>query len=156
MRPESAPGYRPDVDGLRAVAVLAVIAFHAFPDAAPGGFVGVDVFFVISGFLITGIILKRLDRGVFSFAEFYGRRIRRIFPALMLVLAACLGIGWFTLLTDEYTQLGKHVKVGYVSSVAYNHSSLIKSIEQYLGVPELATVASANAFTDMFEAGTFP
>jgi len=85
--------YRPDVDGLRAVAVLAVLAFHAFPQLAPGGFAGVDVFFVISGFLISGIVLEGLRDGSFSFAEFYWRRVRRIFPALVLVLLACLAIG---------------------------------------------------------------
>src|SRR5260370_5498821 len=67
--------YRPDVDGLRAVAVLAVLAFHAFPQVLPGGFAGVDVFFVISGFLISGIIFTDLREGTFTFAQFYRRRI---------------------------------------------------------------------------------
>ena len=74
------PKYRPDIDGLRAIAVLAVVGFHAFPNWVRGGFVGVDVFFVISGFLISTIILSSLDRNSFSFTEFYSRRIRRIFP----------------------------------------------------------------------------
>jgi peptidoglycan/LPS O-acetylase OafA/YrhL len=104
--------YRPDVDGLRAIAVGAVLAFHAFPQLAPGGFAGVDVFFVISGFLISGIILDGLRDGSFSFADFYWRRVRRIFPALALVLAACLLLGWLLLLPDEYRQLGKHVAAG--------------------------------------------
>jgi len=121
MRPELASGYRPDIDGLRALAVIAVIGFHAFPAVVPGGFVGVDVFFVISGFLITGIVLRGLDRGSFSFAGFYSRRIRRIFPALLLVLAACWLAGWFTLLSDEYAQLGKHVAggAGFVSNLLF-------------------------------------
>ena len=111
--------YRPDVDGLRAVAVLAVLAFHAFPQTAPGGFAGVDVFFVISGFLISGIIFGGLRAGSFSFADFYWRRARRIFPALILVLAACLGFGWLVLLPDEYSQLGKHVAAGagFISNI---------------------------------------
>src|SRR5439155_9786615 len=88
--PRPAHAYRPDIDGLRALAVLAVLGYHAFPGVVPGGFVGVDVFFVISGFLITGIILEEQRRGAFSFAGFYWRRIRRIFPALILVLTACL------------------------------------------------------------------
>ena len=104
--------YRPDVDGLRAVAVLAVLAFHAFPSLAPGGFTGVDVFFVISGYLISGIILDDIERQRFSVAYFYWRRIRRIFPALILVLAACLAIGWVVLLPDEYMQLGRQVAAG--------------------------------------------
>jgi peptidoglycan/LPS O-acetylase OafA/YrhL len=90
--------YRPDIDGLRAIAVLAVLGFHAFPAHVGGGFVGVDVFFVISGFLISGILMKALDRGSFSFREFYSRRIRRIFPALIVVLVACYVVGWFLLL----------------------------------------------------------
>ena len=104
--------YRADVDGLRAIAVLAVLAFHAFPDALPGGFAGVDVFFVISGFLISGIIFDALRAGRFSFVDFYWRRVRRIFPALVLVLAACLGLGWMLLLPHEYLQLGKHAVAG--------------------------------------------
>lgn len=111
--------YRPDVDGLRAIAVLAVVAFHAFPQAAPGGFAGVDVFFVISGFLISGIIFEGLKSGTFSFADFYWRRVRRIFPALILVMAASLALGWLLLLPDEYSQLGKHVAAGagFVSNI---------------------------------------
>ncbi len=73
--------YRPDIDGLRAISILLAVAFHARPWLAPGGFVGVDVFFVISGFLITGIVLRELAGRSFSLRTFYGRRIRRIFPA---------------------------------------------------------------------------
>jgi peptidoglycan/LPS O-acetylase OafA/YrhL len=104
--------YRPDIDGLRAVAVLAVVAFHAFPTRLPGGFVGVDVFFVISGFLISGIIRKRLLENRFSFADFYARRVRRIVPALLVVLVACYAFGWFTLLPIPFEQLGKHIVAG--------------------------------------------
>ena len=101
--------YRPDIDGLRAIAILSVLAFHTFPNLARGGFVGVDVFFVISGYLITGIISKNLSAGTFRFRHFYARRIRRIFPALALAMSACLILGWFMLLQGEYMQLGKHV-----------------------------------------------
>src|ERR1700744_4577359 len=78
-RPAVKLSYRPDIEGLRAVAVIAVVAFHAFPNAIPGGFVGVDVFFVISGFLISSIIFDDLDADRFSFVQFYARRILRIF-----------------------------------------------------------------------------
>lgn len=108
----SHPKYRPDIDGLRAIAVLSVVAFHAFPSWVKGGFIGVDVFFVISGYLISTIIFENLDKGTFSFSEFYSRRIRRIFPALLLVLIACFAFGWFALLADEYKQLGKHIAAG--------------------------------------------
>lgn len=113
------PKYRPDIDGLRAIAVLAVVAFHAFPALIPGGFIGVDIFFVISGFLITGILARELEHGQFTFARFYGRRIRRIFPALLLVMAACLAFGWFALFPDELKQLGLHLAggAGFVSNL---------------------------------------
>jgi peptidoglycan/LPS O-acetylase OafA/YrhL len=106
------PKYRPDIDGLRAIAVLSVIAFHAFPNWAVGGFTGVDIFFVISGYLISTIIFDNLDKGTFSFGDFYGRRIKRIFPALLTVLITCYLFGWLTLLADEFKQLGKHLVAG--------------------------------------------
>ena len=86
----SHPHYRPDIDGLRAVAVLSVIGFHALPNWVRGGFIGVDIFFVISGFLISSIIFDSLERHSFSYVQFYARRIRRIFPALTIVLIATL------------------------------------------------------------------
>ena len=104
--------YRADVDGLRAIAVSLVLMFHAFPEILPGGFVGVDVFFVISGYLISSLIFADLRQGRFSFVDFYSRRIRRIFPALLAVLIGCSVVGWFLLLPDEYAQLGKHVAGG--------------------------------------------
>jgi peptidoglycan/LPS O-acetylase OafA/YrhL len=115
------PSYRPDIDGLRAIAVLAVVVFHALPPWLPGGFAGVDIFFVISGYLITGILLRELEQGRFSLAGFYERRARRIFPALTLVLVACLLFGGFTLFPDEFTQLGKHTFAGaaFVANLAF-------------------------------------
>ncbi len=104
--------YRRDIDGLRAIAVLSVVLFHAFPAWLRGGFIGVDIFFVISGFLISSILLRELGQGSFSFGHFYARRVKRIFPALILVLASCLAFGWLALFPDEYQQLGKHVVGG--------------------------------------------
>src|SRR5579859_578258 len=101
--------YRPDVDGLRAIAVLLVANFHGFPAAMPGGFIGVDIFFVISGFLITGIIARQLDAERFSLITFYVRRIRRIFPALIVVLCAVLALGWLWMLPAPYAQLSRDV-----------------------------------------------
>jgi peptidoglycan/LPS O-acetylase OafA/YrhL len=104
--------YRPEIDGLRAFAVISVVVFHAFPNLIKGGFIGVDIFFVISGFLITGHIFEKLDEDRFEFLDFYARRIRRIFPALILVMISSLAFGWFALLADEYAKLGEHVAGG--------------------------------------------
>ena len=84
------PKYRPDIDGLRAIAVLSVVGFHAFPEWITGGFIWVDIFFVISGYLISTILYENIEKGSFSFYNFYSRRIRRIFPALLLVLTVIL------------------------------------------------------------------
>lgn len=102
-----------------------VVAFHAFPAWFPGGFIGVDVFFVISGYLISSILFKNLETNTFSLIDFYIRRIRRIFPALIVVLAASLIGGWFFFLSDEYAQLGKHVAAGagFVSNLVLWHDS---------------------------------
>ena len=113
--------YRLDIDGLRAVAVLSVVTFHAFPTVLPSGFVGVDIFFVISGFLISSIIFEELAiKHRLSFANFYARRIRRIFPALAIVLVACLIAGYALLWADDFRRLGKHViaGAGFVSNLA--------------------------------------
>ena len=101
--------YRPDIDGLRAVAVALVLGFHAFPLAVPNGFVGVDIFFVISGFLITSIILTEARENRFSFADFYRRRAQRLFTALATVMLTTYAFGWLTLYAKEFEQLGKHI-----------------------------------------------
>jgi peptidoglycan/LPS O-acetylase OafA/YrhL len=101
--------YRSDVDGLRAVAVMLVINYHGFPDVIPGGFIGVDVFFVISGFLITGIIARELAAERFSLIGFYNRRVRRIFPALIVVLLTVLVLGWLWMLPGPYAALSSDV-----------------------------------------------
>lgn len=106
--------YRSDVDGLRAIAVLFVIAYHASIRFAPGGFVGVDVFFVISGFLISSIVFRGFQEDRFSFIDFYSRRVRRIFPALAVVLLATWLLGWFLLQPQEYVLLGKHIAAGSI------------------------------------------
>jgi peptidoglycan/LPS O-acetylase OafA/YrhL len=118
----SAPdlSYRPDIDGLRALAVLSVVGFHASSTLLPGGYIGVDIFFVISGFLITSIICRNLESGKFTFVDFYARRAKRIFPSLIIVLAAVWALGWFGLLSDELQQLGKHIAAGagFISNFA--------------------------------------
>lgn len=89
--------YRPEIDGLRSVAVVSVVLFHAASKFIPGGYIGVDVFFVISGFLITNIIVSEIESGSFSFLNFYERRARRILPALFFVIMSCLPFAWFYL-----------------------------------------------------------
>jgi peptidoglycan/LPS O-acetylase OafA/YrhL len=114
MQNSTRPGHRQDIDGLRAVAVLIVIAFHAFPSWVPGGFIGVDVFFVISGYLITLLIMHGLEQKNFSYWVFYASRVRRLYPSLIVVLVACQVFGWFALIADEYKVLGKHIAAGAI------------------------------------------
>lgn len=117
------PKYRPDIDGLRAIAILSVLGYHFYPELIRGGFIGVDVFFVISGYLISSIIFAQLSLGSFSLKDFYVKRIKRIFPALLLVLLATLIIGWALLLPDEYREAGKHITAG---SLFLSNVELIK------------------------------
>jgi peptidoglycan/LPS O-acetylase OafA/YrhL len=113
--------YRPDIDGLRAVAILFVVLFHAFPEYPTGGYVGVDIFFVISGYLITDILIRDLRTGRFSILTFYARRCRRIVPALALVMATTLAAGYVLLLSDEYAEAGLEVAggAGFISNVLF-------------------------------------
>jgi peptidoglycan/LPS O-acetylase OafA/YrhL len=111
--------YRSDIDGLRALAVIAVVIYHAFPDFLPGGFIGVDIFFVISGYLITRIIIEEVYTQRFSIRHFYVRRIRRIFPALITMLITTTAIGFFLLYQSEYLDLGTQLLAGagFVSNI---------------------------------------
>jgi peptidoglycan/LPS O-acetylase OafA/YrhL len=95
------PRYRPEIDGLRAIAVVAVMLYHAGFATFSGGYTGVDIFFVISGYLISGIIVRGLDDGSFTWRGFIERRVRRILPALFVMLVVCLPIAWIFLLPDE-------------------------------------------------------
>jgi peptidoglycan/LPS O-acetylase OafA/YrhL len=104
--------YRRDIDGLRAVAVLSVVIFHAFPQVLPGGFIGVDIFFVISGYLISSIIFKGLEAKNFSFLDFYMRRVRRIFPTLVAMLLFIVFIAWVMFTPPELYNLSKHITAG--------------------------------------------
>ncbi len=110
-------GYRPELDGLRALAVTSVILYHLFPHFIPNGFLGVDIFFVLSGYLITNIILQDFVKGQYSVISFYFHRIARIFPALLAVLTISIAFGWFALLPDEYQALGKHTAGSSIFSV---------------------------------------
>lgn len=101
--------YRSDIDGIRAIAVLLVLICHAFPNYLPGGFIGVDIFFVISGYLITAILIKDFEKDNFSIITFYKRRILRIFPALIFVLAFIIVIGWIFFFKSEFISLGRHI-----------------------------------------------
>lgn len=113
--------FRKDINGLRAFAVIAVLLYHFNPAWLPGGFAGVDIFFVISGYLITSIILRSLHAGQFSLLAFYRSRARRIIPALAVLCFVLLLAGWFYLLPQDYSQLGKHIaaSLGFVSNITY-------------------------------------
>ena len=109
--------YRREIDGLRALAVVPVILFHAGFETFSGGFVGVDVFFVISGYLITTIILAELEQGKFSIVNFYERRARRILPALFFVMLVCIPFAWFWLLPSDMKEFSKSlVAVSFFAS----------------------------------------
>jgi peptidoglycan/LPS O-acetylase OafA/YrhL len=119
--------YRSDIDGLRAVAVLAVLAFHALPQALPGGFVGVDIFFVISGYLISSILYSNLAHQQLSLFDFYSRRIRRIFPALITIFIASFVMAWYFFYADEFINLGRHM----ISSAAFIQNWMLASESGY-------------------------
>jgi peptidoglycan/LPS O-acetylase OafA/YrhL len=123
--------YRADIDGLRALAIVPVVLYHADIWPFSGGFVGVDVFFVISGHLITSLIVTEIEIGEFSLRNFYLRRVRRIFPALFLVLAFCLAIGWVLLTPQDYVLLGKSV----VATVSFSSNILFWRQSGYFDAP---------------------
>ena len=102
--------YRPEIDGLRAIAILLVLFFHANFTLLSGGFIGVDVFFVISGYLITRIILTEVQQGTFSLVRFYERRIRRILPALIFISGICIPFAWIWFLPDDYKSFTNSIK----------------------------------------------
>lgn len=110
MAPEivNKPGYRADIDALRGLAVAGVVLFHFFPRIW-FGFLGVDIFFVISGYLISGIIFAQLEKDRFLFRDFYARRIRRLFPSLLLVLSVVFLVAWFYFLPGEFLQCMKYI-----------------------------------------------
>lgn len=113
--------FRKDVNGLRAIAVIAVVLFHFNASWMPGGFAGVDIFFVISGFLMTGIIFRGIEQEDFSILKFYVARANRIIPALALLCLVLLIFGWFYLTPFDYKMLGKHVarSMGFISNFSY-------------------------------------
>ena len=119
--------YRYDIDGLRAIAVLAVVAYHIIPWVFPGGYVGVDVFFVISGYLITRNIWKELEADTFSFSNFYAKRIRRLFPALMVVLLFCAVVVLLVGLPDETHLFG----LSAISATLYVSNHYFLSLNSY-------------------------
>src|SRR5258705_7953178 len=112
---------RYDIEGLRALAVSSVLINHAFPKALPGGFVGVDIFFVISGYLIGRHLLQDIQAGHLSILGFYAKRARRIFPALALVLISVWGAGWLFLSAPEFSTLGQHI----VASAFFSNNFLL-------------------------------
>ncbi|HUD33330.1 MAG TPA: acyltransferase, partial [Variovorax sp.] len=119
--PPGASGFRGDINGLRAWAVVAVVLYHFGIPGLHGGFVGVDVFFAISGFLMTGIVVQALERDRFSVWQFYLARARRIVPALVVLCATLMALGWRLLLPSDYKALGTHAwsSVAFMSNFKY-------------------------------------
>jgi peptidoglycan/LPS O-acetylase OafA/YrhL len=125
---------RDDIEGLRAIAVLAVILNHTMPSALKGGFAGVDIFFVISGFVIGKNLLEDIRAGKLSFRRFYARRARRLLPALTVMLVAVWGLGWIMLSGPEFLELGKHI----VASSGFSNNLLLWSESGYFDAPSTA------------------
>lgn len=140
----AAQSYRPDIDGLRALAVVAVVVFHAFPDALAGGFVGVDIFFAISGYLISQHIIETLDQKRFSLIDFYSRRIKRIYPALIIVLIASLAAGLVLMASGELARLARDA----LASVAF-----VANIYFYTTQDYFSQGASASALLHLWSLG---
>ena len=107
--------YRPEIDGLRAVAVVPVILFHLGVNWIPGGYIGVDVFFVISGFLITSILKKELEQGTFTFRDFWARRVRRILPAMICVSACTVAATYLFVFLPQQLSIGAQCLAGLLS-----------------------------------------
>jgi peptidoglycan/LPS O-acetylase OafA/YrhL len=126
--------YRPDIDGLRAIAVLAVVFFHVDAHRLRGGFIGVDIFFVISGYLISSHIINSMKTSSFSFVDFYARRVNRIFPAFLLVISTFLAFGWFALFDDEFKQMGEAAVSGLLF---YPNILLYRQVGYFDGASEL-------------------
>lgn len=121
--------WRSDITGLRALAVLPVVLYHAFPNLIPGGFVGVDIFFVISGYLISGILFRNLqEEGRIDFWDFYQKRILRILPNLILLLLAVAVLGYLLLIPSELSTLGKHI---YSSAGFYQNFRLLSEVDYF-------------------------
>ncbi|AUT52009.1 acyltransferase family protein [Paraburkholderia caribensis] len=139
-----AQGYRPDIDGLRAIAVVSVVIFHAFPATLAGGFAGVDIFFAISGYLISQHIIETLDQGRFSIVDFYARRIKRIYPALMIVLVATLAAGFVLMTSGELERLAREA----LASVAF-----VANVYFYLTRDYFSQEASASALLHLWSLG---
>jgi hypothetical protein len=136
--------YRADIVGMRAIAVLGVVAFHAFPGRMPGGFIGVDVFFVLSGYLISLIIIENLASQSFSFRDFYSRRIIRIFPALITTLVGTLILSWLVMIADELNDLGFQIIAGmgfFSNFVLWGQTGYFDSSAEYKPLLHLWSLA---------------
>ncbi|SDI61443.1 acyltransferase family protein [Lutimaribacter saemankumensis] len=127
--------YRADIDGLRAVAILPVVFYHSGIPWPSGGFIGVDVFFVISGYLITSIVADEIAKGSFSLVSFYERRARRILPALTAVVLASLAIGWFVLLPAEMKKLGQSA---FATAFFLSNVYFTKTLDYFANAAEFA------------------
>jgi peptidoglycan/LPS O-acetylase OafA/YrhL len=122
--------YRPEIDGLRALAVMLVVVYHAFPSGLMGGFIGVDIFFVISGYLISNILVDIIVYKKASLFVFFQRRIRRLFPSLLVVLYFCLFVGWFWFTSVELESLGRHL----LASATFTSNFLLMSESGYFDI----------------------
>ncbi|EPJ9999437.1 acyltransferase family protein, partial [Proteus mirabilis] len=117
--------FRKDINGMRAIAVLLVILFHFDNSLAPAGFIGVDIFFVISGYLMTSIILTGIENNNFSIVKFYSARCKRIIPALMLLIFILVFLSYFLIEPNDYKKIGIHARDSllFISNITYFNES---------------------------------
>ncbi len=116
------------INGLRALSIIGVVVYHFFPKVLPHGFLGVDVFFVISGYLMTKIIVSSLENKRFSLIDFYCARAKRIIPSLMVLIVCLLMFGWFYLIPSSYDSLGKH---GFSSLTFISNKTYMNDISYF-------------------------
>lgn len=149
----SSISYRHDITGLRGFAILSVLIYHAFPELVPGGYLGVDVFFVISGYLISSIIMAELHQDQFCLTSFYQRRIMRLFPSFIVCLCGCMIAGWLWLLPEEYKSLSKLVIAGsgfFANFKLYDQVGYFDVIAQYKPLLHLWSLSIEEQFYLVF------
>lgn len=158
VKAPSQANYRPDIDGLRAISIILVLLYHFLPGRVPGGFIGVDIFFVISGYLITHQIVANIERKKFSIAVFYAHRARRILPALLIVLASSSVLAYFTLYADQLKDIGHQILAGtlfYANILFWTRSGYFEGANREQAFFHLWSLGAEEQFYIVFPVALF-